>query len=232
MNTLHHLESCYEVLAPAMENNSEAFAWFTGLPHPLFNAIMHLDGKDPAAQLDRLILRAQGPISVWVPVGTKHAHSLKALKMRNFASIGSCPLMKWTVQPSSQSPKHEIRKADRKIFHEISATNFGFEEPFGKEFVTLSYQPRVENYLVYCDGKAVGAGTLIPSGKIGGIFNMSTLSASRNQGCASSLMHFFMNRARELGLEELVLLSSPETEKFYSGLGFQTVLQLDIYVPQ
>src|SRR5690242_13104460 len=105
MKTLHHLEACYETLNPASENRSEAFAWFSGLPHPLFNAIMHLECKNLSSKLDKLIDqgRSKGPLSVWAPVGDQRL--IDALTTRNFTPIGTCPLMKWSVQSIPQQPE-------------------------------------------------------------------------------------------------------------------------------
>src|SRR5476649_639283 len=37
--TLKHLENCYDAMHPAAEKSEQSFAWFSDIPHPLFNEI-------------------------------------------------------------------------------------------------------------------------------------------------------------------------------------------------
>ena len=228
MDTLRHLETCYDLLMPAQEKSIEAFAWFSGLPHPLFNAIMHLEGKDSIEKLDRLIHTGQlfGPLSIWVPKGQDNVPLAQAAQERGFVSIGICPLMKWSVTPISQKPQHEIQK-DALAFNELVSKNFELQGELKEKFLKLLQARSAENYVVYQQGKPVGTGTFLHNGEIGGIFNMSTLPEERNKGCATSLMHFIMQRAFKLNLKQLVLLSTPEAEKLYEKIGFETVLRIE-----
>src|ERR1700691_5188044 len=67
---IQHFESFFEAMKPAEENNEEAFAWFSGLPHPMYNSITHLssDKQNVSKEVDRLIDKAptNTPISFWV----------------------------------------------------------------------------------------------------------------------------------------------------------------------
>ncbi len=230
MEILHHFESCYHLMKPAEENSPEAFAWYSGLSHPLFNAVMHLSSLDPALKLDLLLEKAPegAPLSFWVHPENHSAGLESILKARAFEPALICSLMARRVAPVSE-PKYEIRKADRDLFHQICASNFHFDEVFAKGYADLLDGIDAENYLVCCDGKPVGTGTLFPFGKLGGIFNISTMTEYRNRGCATSMMLFLMNRACELELEQLILLSSKESEKIYQDLQFETAMEIEIY---
>lgn len=231
MEILQHFESCYHAMIPAEENSPEAFAWYSGLPHPLFNAVMHLSSLDPAVKLDQLLEKAPegAPISFWVHPENRSVGLESILKARAFEPAILCSLMARRVAPVSE-PKYEIQKADRDVFQQISASNFHFDEVLGKGYADLLDGIKAENYLVYCDGKPVCTGTLYPVGKLGGIFNISTLPEYRNRGCATSMMHFLVNRACELELEQLILLSSKEAEKIYEDLQFEIAMEIEIYM--
>ncbi len=115
------------------------------------------------------------------------------------------------------------------IFHEISAITSEFDETMKKTFEKLIENIDCENYLIYSEGRPVGTGILFPNGKIGGIFNISTLPTDQRKGYGKAMMLFLMNRASELGLEHLLLLSSPAAVKLYTDLGFKKAFNMEIF---
>ena len=233
---LQSLERCYQALKPAQENNVQAFAWFSGLPHPLFNAVMHLScEKDVEERIDALIAKAPpgSPLSFWVHAENHAPGVVEIIKTKGFVSAAKCPVMVWPVQPVPK-PASEIRPANRKDFYQILSTVFHFDPVLKQQFEALLEQTKAENYMIYTDTlpitKAIGTATLLQQGKVGGIFNVAILPFYQKKGYGRSIMEFLMNRAQQLGLEYLVLLSSPEAEKMYLDLGFQKALDVEIYV--
>jgi ribosomal protein S18 acetylase RimI-like enzyme len=83
--------------------------------------------------------------------------------------------------------------------------------------------------VVYQNEKPVGTGTLVSNDKIGGIYNIATLSEYQKKGCGNAMMRHLMNRAQELDLKVVVLLSSAAGFKLYSDLGFIADLDFDFY---
>lgn len=230
---LLELENFYDILMPAQEKGQESFAWFSGIPHPLFNAVMHLKtDKNLSDKADALISQAPRdiPLSFWAHDQNGSNELIRILKEKGFQPIGTCPLMIGSVKPVAASD-YQIEVANLEIFHHLLAKNFHFDEPVKKGFAKLLKNVmEAENYLIYHQGQPVGTGTLIPKGKTGGIFNISTLPEYQKKGCGRAMMQFLMNRAFMLGLDKLVLLSSPEAERLYSGLEFTKCFDIEIYV--
>lgn len=225
---LYEFENFYEAMHPAVVNNSEAFAWFSGLPHPLFNAVMHLHDE---AQVDALISKAPTgiPIAFWVHSQNKAQTLAATLTQKGFQPVIKCPLMSWAVEPVPL-PSAEIVQADMGVFHQILATTLHMDEALKEGFSKLLAGTEAENYLIYLNGTPVGTGTLLPRRKNGGIFNLATLPEYQNRGCGRAMTQFLMNRAADLELQNLILLSSPQAEKLYSSLEFTCSLEVEIYV--
>ncbi|MBX9923551.1 MAG: GNAT family N-acetyltransferase [Rhabdochlamydiaceae bacterium] len=229
---LQELESLYDKMLPAQENSKEAFAWFSGIPHPLFNAVMHLStNKSLESKVADLISQGPNdiPLSFWVHNQNGPNDLVTVLKEKGFQSVVTCFLMNWDIKPTPL-PSHQIQIADLEIFHNLLATVFHFDEPTKNGLAKLLANVQAENYVLYLNGTPVGAGTLIPNKTTGGIFNIAILPEHQKKGLGRSMMQFLMNRASILGLENLVLLSSPASEKLYSELMFTKCCDIEIYV--
>jgi hypothetical protein len=225
---LHQYEVFYEMMKPAEENNQESFAWFSDVPHWLFNAVMHLSCEDVAAKVDELISSAppKNPLSFWLHPQNKAKGLAEILIQRGFAPIITCPLMSWTVTPIHKE-SGDIRAAQIDPFLRIVDHVYQFDKPVRTEFEKIMRQLECENYLVYQDDLPVGTGTLLVKDQVGGIFNDATLLDRRE--ASEAMMQFLMKRAYELGLKQVVLLSSPEAEQTYKSLGFKTVFDIEVY---
>lgn len=232
LEMLKEYENLFDAMQPAQENTEEAFACFSGLGHPILNVVMHLrTQKSVRDKVDALISQIPRgiPFSFWVHE-LNSASSLKEILLeRGLQPLISCPLMIWQVQEITK-PSHQIKPAKMELFHAILAETLHFDRTLQEGFARLLDRIPAEHYIVYLDGLPVGAGTLFPNGNIGGIFNISILPDYQKRGCGRALMQFLMNRAEELKLEKLVLLSSLEAKKLYSELGFATCLDIELFV--
>lgn len=230
--TLKNFENCYDAIYPAVEKNEEAFVWFSDIPHPLFNAVMHLSCKDVESKIDALIEKVPvgNPISFWVHPENRAEGMVEILKEKGFAHIITCPLMVWSVQPIAPSA-WDIRSAKEEmgIFNQITNRVYQFDEITEKRYANILETLDSENYLLFVDDEPVATGLLFPTGNIGGIFNIAVLPEHQKKGYARTMMGFLMQRANELHLTQLVLLSAPETEKLYRDLGFVKVFDVEIY---
>lgn len=227
-DALYEFENFYDSMHPAEVKNNEAFAWFSGIPHPLFNAVMHLHDD---TKVDDLIAKAPAgiPIAFWVHSQNRAQALAATLTQKGFQSVIKCPLMSWTVK-SIPLPSAEIARADMDVFHQILATTLHMDEAVKEGFSRLLDNTEAENYLIYLNGTPVGTGTLLRKGINGGIFNVATLPDYQNRGCGRAMTQFLMMRAADLELQNLILLSSPQAEKLYSSLGFARCLEVEVYV--
>lgn len=185
--TLQEFESFYDAMMPAQEKSKESFAWFSGIPDPLFNAVMHLTiNHNLVDKVETLISIApnDAPLSFWIHNQKNKSDLVEILKTKGFQSIIICPLMTWKVKPLNL-PKYQIEVANLEIFHNLLSTTFHLDEGVKTGFARLLENVEAENYLIYHDGQPIGTGTLIPNGDIGGIFNITTLSEHQKKGFGS-----------------------------------------------
>jgi hypothetical protein len=229
--TLRHLKECYELFHPADENTDEAFIWFSKIPHPFFNAVMHLGPEGNfQAKIDQIIQKVplDLPYSIWVLSDPKYAKISSYLEEKHFSPALTCSLMRWSVE-SIPLPDADIRIADPASFHTILAAVYHFDEAVKKGFSDLLEKGRCENILLYVGGKPVSTGSLILCGYYGAIFNEAALSGYEDKSPA--LIQHIMQRAYTLRMQQLVVLSAPEYEKIYLDLGFEKTGEIVLYVP-
>lgn len=225
---LTHYESFYEAFATPVEKGPEAFICYSQVPDPLFNVIMHLSCVDVREKVESILEKAPSdkPISFWVHP-QNHAPGLRSiLEEKGFAPLITCPLFTWSVK-AKKAAVADIRSADMFVFHEIVSKVYSFTEEVKTEFKKLMDKIECENYIIYEQGVPIGTATLLVKGAVGGIFNDATLPGRRE--ASRAMTEFLMQRAFELNLDELVLLSSPEGEELYSSLGFNKVFDIEIY---
>ena len=232
LELLKQLENCYDAMLPATENNQQTFAWFSDIPHPLLNAVMYLSSENVPEKIDSLIAKVPpgNPISFWVHPQNRAIGLIDLLRERGFALMVTCPFMAWEVKPQ-KIPNVDIELVGKNMdaFNEITRSVFHFDDATIEKYSKLLERIESENYLIFLDGKPIGTGVLFMNEKVGGIFNIAILPEYQKRGCARAMMEFLMHRAFQLHLERLVLLSSPESEKLYLNLGFNTVFNIDIY---
>jgi N-acetylglutamate synthase-like GNAT family acetyltransferase len=226
--TLREFENIYDAILPAQEKNEEAFVWFSQIPHPLFNAVIHLSCEDVGAKVDAIMQQApvSNPLSFWVHPLNRAEGLVAILQNRNFTSIITCPLMAWDVKPVEGVHGH-IHPEDGDVFYEIIDEVYQLDPAVKREFKKLMDTITCENYVLDVEGKPISTGTLFMQSSVGGIFNDATLPGRRE--AAKEMMRFLMQRSHKLGLKRLIVLSSPEAEELYADLGFENVFNIEIY---
>ncbi len=224
-------ENFFVGMSPAQQNSDEAFVWYSGVPHPMFNAVMHLKTKDNLETvIDKLISEVPegNPFSIWSHELNGQNNLKEVLLAKGFEPIATTPFMTWDVRPTALG-NHSVELTTADTFQSILGLTFHVNEIIQKGYARLLEQSNAENFVVFLEGKPVGTGSMMINGKTGGIFNISTLSEYQKKGCARSMMLYLMNRAVELGLEKLVLTSSSEGFKLYSDLGFTNCFDIEIF---
>lgn len=230
-DALYELENFYDKFTPAQVKSEEAFAWFSGMPHPLFNSVMHLQtNKNVAGKVDELCTQCphDTPISFWVHNQNDSSALKEALLERKFEHIITCPLMIWSVKPVG-TPNYEIKLADAATFYKLLAITFHFDEIVVDGLAKMLANAEAENYLLYVDGIPVGTGTIIANGTTGGIFNVTTLAEYQQRGYGRAMVQFLQNRAVKIDLKNLILLSSPVAEKLYTNLEFAKCFDIELF---
>lgn len=225
-------ESWLSSIGEPQEDTPEAFAWYSSIPHPRFNCILHFSYRDHLEKhIDELIGKApsNAPITFWLDPKSCAPGLREVLKNRNFIPAGSYPSMSWDVTPTP-SPKLEIRDADMEIFHEILGASLHYSEEVKQGSLRLLREKKGEHYIVHLDGKPVGTGTLFIQGDIGAVFHVATLPEYQKRGVGRAMMQFIMHQASNRGLKKLVLVSSHVAERLYLSLGFQKVDDVEIYI--
>jgi hypothetical protein len=228
LEVLKQFEGCYEVAKPAEEKSHQAFVWFSNIPDPFFNAVMHLTCDNVSEKVDALIQKVpQGnPLSFWVHPQNRAEGLVEILKERGFQSLITCPLMAWKVQTDISS-EGDIRPADMEIFYQIMSSVYQFNQDVKVAFEKFMENVDCENYLIYEEGKPVGTVTFLVNGSVAGIFNDATLPERRE--AHRKMMQFLMQRAQDLHLKQVIVLSSPEAEQLYTNLGFRKAFDIEVY---
>jgi predicted GNAT family N-acyltransferase len=95
---------------------------------------------------------------------------------------------------------------------------FVLEQSVPPEIERDEWDPRCDHALAFAaDGRVVGTGRLLPDGHIG---RMAVLADWRGQGIGSLLLAALVARARERGMQRVVLNAQTHAAPFYARHGF------------
>lgn len=228
--TLQEFENFYDALKAPVEKSEEAYACFSGIPYPVFNCVMHLRSEKVADKIDELLskLPVDMPMSFW-----DHSENRPRLKeeleKRGFQPVLTIPLMTWQVK-KVDLPPYRIEKGDMETFLSILATTLQLDQVVKEGYSKLIDNPLIENYILYVNDNPIGVGTVILGKKAGGVFNITILPQYQKRGYGRAMTQFLMNRAGDLGLERLILVSTPVATNLYLGLGFVKCLDIELFV--
>lgn len=230
---VQHFENFFKAMQPALVDNENAFVWVSNLNHPLYNLITHFScSKEHVEELFDLLVKKlppNVPHSCWVHPENQAEGLETVLLERGYKFLAACPIMTWQVKPAPQ-PIFDIRKAvDMKAFYRILTITSQYDQALGESVERLLSNTNAEHYLGYLDDSPVGIVTLFRDGETGVVSNLATLEEHQRKGCGRALMLALMNRAQEMGLQQLVLGTSPVAEKLYDSLGFKKQIDLRMY---
>ncbi len=234
-NLTHFVENYYASMMQPQINTPETFVWFTGVNMAVFNSVtrFYYTQNINAHMQEILSIAPQDrPIAFWIDALQPNAKELQtALEKEHFAKVVTCPFMVWhtttIAKPSAIIERVTPQTYDQ--FITIISTVFGLDAKTAQEFGALHARSQSENYILYADGHAVGAGTLYIHDKIGLILNVAIMPEHQRKGLGSHISQYLMYRAAELKLEKVVLNANPIAIKVYERLGFKIDYDLDIY---
>lgn len=227
LDLLRKFEDIYQAMFPATINENDAFIWLSGIPHPLFNAVMHCKDKHFLQCLKQI--EVQTPLSFW-DHSENDSTIIETVKEKGFNFAAHCSLVSWDVKNFKSIKKGIISPAKMDDFKDIMKAVFHMNSSILNQLIILMKNTDAENYLIYEKDKPIGTGTLIPFGKVGGVFNIAVLPEFQKKGYGTAIIEFLKQRAIELNIEKIILLTSSDGEKLYRKVGFKKALDVKIYV--
>ncbi len=232
IHLIRHFENFFKAMHPPLLDREEAFIWSSQLPHPAYNLVAHsVCPAETDAWVDHTAQKFSPavPHSWWIHSENRADGLKEALLQRGYQFLTTCPVLTWQVAEVGET-RFDVRKAsDMSAFADILTITSDYEPSLGKELTRLLDNNHFEHYVGYLEDQPVGIVTLFRDGKTGVVSNLATLQEHQRKGCGRALMLTLMKRAGELGLEQLVLGTSPAAEKLYQSLHFTTALDIDMY---
>jgi GNAT superfamily N-acetyltransferase len=131
----------------------------------------------------------------------------------------------WITQVTSPVPLAAFRRILSLVFHlSLAEVNLVLGEK------TLAI-PHVRHYLGWLDNIPVSTASIVLSGDVAGVWNVGTLADYRHRGVAAALMRHILADARALGCNKSMLLASDDGRPLYERLGYKTLSNVRVFVP-
>ena len=225
---------------------------FTGLSHPLMNAIVRaqLDDENLEAKIEETInffKQRSIPFMWWIGPSSR-PNDLGEI-------ISTYGLTK--LEHDSPGMAVDLRKLDEATFHEASNHSnvtvkqvqnadelrkwssivgkcFDFPDIITKAFyemwTVVLEEENVVNYLAFLNGNPVASSNVIYSAGVAGIWCVGTLSKYRGQGIGTAITMAPLLDARKRGYEIGILNSSEQGFNVYRRIGFKKTCEFRQYV--
>jgi Acetyltransferases len=140
--------------------------------------------------------------------------------------------------PVRPLPKIECRQtndaATRAAFAHITAIAFDLPFPATQQIYESERGWREDDligYVGFADSHPVCTSAITISKEVVGFYSVGTLPLYRRRGYAEALMRNIYDQVRStIGLERIVLQSTPAGLRLYERMGFRTVTKFSIYV--
>ena len=139
------------------------------------------------------------------------------------------------LPPERRLPELEVRRvepgATRDAFCAIGSACFHvpiswFTEVFDGPSVWADFR----SYVGYVKGDAVATTAIVKSDGVLGVYNVATLPEQRRRGFGESIMRYALADAqRALGVQPIVLQSTPAGLRLYERMGFRKVARVSVY---
>jgi GNAT superfamily N-acetyltransferase len=132
----------------------------------------------------------------------------------------------WITQVTSPVTLAAFRRILSDVFH-LSITEVNLV--LGEKTLEI---PHVRHYLGWLDNIPVSTASLVLSDDVAGVWNVGTLSEYRHRGVAAALMRHILTDARNLGCSKSMLLASNDGQPLYERLGYKTLSNVRVFVPE
>ena len=101
---------------------------------------------------------------------------------------------------------------------------------FREVFDNASVWDGFMSYVGYVDDEPVSTTSIVSGAGVIGVYNVATLPGSRRRGFGEAVMrHALEEVRRELGVERVILQSTPAGLALYQRMGFRTVARVSVY---
>jgi ribosomal protein S18 acetylase RimI-like enzyme len=101
-----------------------------------------------------------------------------------------------------------------------------FEEVFSDDAVWEKFA----SYVGYVDGEPVSTAAVIEGGGALGVYNVATVPGFQRRGYGEAVMRYALaDRQKALGIQRVLLQSTPAGYRLYERMGFRTVTRVSVY---
>ena len=211
---------------------------WTGVPAPLFNAVLRIDVPDD--ELETAIDEAaawfrarRGPWSWYVGPASNPARLASTLERRGFARATDPPGMAADLGDldvlAPGAAVDVVRVTDRptlKAWFDVFAPSFDLSRPAARAFHDLLIAAGFDasapmHHLVAFEGRTpVATASVVPAAGVGGIYNVATRADRRGRGVGRSITLAAMHDVAAMGFDTAILWSTPAGMPVYRRLGF------------
>ena len=139
------------------------------------------------------------------------------------------------LPPERPLPHIDVRRvrgaATWDAFCEIGSVCFHVPITWFREvFDNASVWDGFMSYVGYVDDEPVSTTSIVSGAGVIGVYNVATLPGSRRRGFGEAVMRQALDEVRrELGVERVILQSTPAGLALYERMGFRTVARVSVY---
>lgn len=214
----------------------------TGIPLAVFNGVLLNNGVSlTLSRLNELIepfRHSSAPYAVQI-LSERRTPSLEGIFTRaRFAEMLCDPLMICEGELDLPDLNPDVRvtfvqtNEEREMYSSSVMEGFDMAGTVAGEFLeTILAMPEAHHVIAWhCDDLA-GAGSLLLTGGVAGVYNVTTLPFARRRGVAVAIMDALHRRALEAGYPGTALASSQMGIPLYKRLGYRSDGYQIAYVP-
>ena len=247
-NQWEFIKAFHGVGGVEVEDGARMLRVWTGVPAPLFNAVLRLDVPD--GELDEAIDEAcdwfrsrRGPWSWYVGPASSPAGLARALEERGFKRATDPPGMASALGDlDAKDPGAEVqvvRVADRstlRAWFDVFAPSFELSRAAARAFhdllvaAGLDDSAPMRHLVAYQGNTAVATASVVPAAGVGGIYNVATRADRRRRGVGRAMTLAAMREVAALGFDTAVLWSTPAGLPVYKKLGFVERCRVPTYL--
>ena len=247
-NQWEFIKAFHGVGSVEVEDDARSLRVWTGVPAPLFNAVLRLEAdedelEDAIDETSAWFRERRGPWSWYVGPASRPAGLGGALQRRGFTRATDPPGMAAPIAGLGEyDPGVELqvaRVADRRTLRawfDVFAPSFDLSRPAARAFHDLLLEAGLgdsapmRHLVAYQATTAVATASLVPAAGVGGIYNVATRADRRGRGIGRAITLAAMHEAAALGYETAILWSTPAGLPVYRRLGFQERCRVPTYL--
>ena len=139
------------------------------------------------------------------------------------------------LPPVRPLPALEVRRVcggpSRDAFCAIGSVCFNvpiawFHEVFDSDAVWRKFA----GYVGYLDGEPVSTSAIVVGGGVLGVYNVATVPGHQRRGYGEAVMRYALaDAAREHGIQQTILQSTPAGLRLYERMGYRTITNVSVY---